>query len=146
MLCTRRLVIISFFSGIVLTCGCTTENSDRVLCFEYSDFGPQVIAHPLIGFQWYQWDSHGYEDDNYHYNIRVIVYDDPRDLERVRAKYPTVKDKTDCRYVCRSDAIAYIEQELSHAKSDPDSLPDHVCETLKSTLNRLRWGPSSRPT
>jgi hypothetical protein len=142
-----RTVFVELLCGLaVALAGCASPDTDKIVFLECSDFGPQALAYQLIGFEWYQWDSQGYEDPNYRYNIRIVVYDDPRGLDRIKTQYPTVNGKTDYRYVARSEAIAHLKRDIADCekelKEDPQSGLDGVLKTLKATLDRLDDAPS----
>jgi hypothetical protein len=97
----------------------------RTIIFQYSDFGPQVLAHELIGFEWYQWERDGHPDPNYVYDIKVVVYKDIR-LEEVKKIYPVIKAKQqDYRYVEYKEALEYLDKHIRQfeelRKTDPES-------------------------
>jgi len=44
----------------------------NICVLDYKNFGVQAMAHELLGFQWYQWNSHGDPDPNATYDIKVV--------------------------------------------------------------------------
>jgi hypothetical protein len=87
----------------------TLMAADKVL--PYDSFGPQVIAHELIGMEWWQWDNHG-DSEPREYPIKVVVYWN-QTLEETRKKFPVDRTKEqDYRYVKYSAAIAGMEKAI----------------------------------
>ena len=121
--------------------GGSQSGSAPMLLLDYEDFGPQVMAHELIGFQWYQWDAHGSEDPGVHYDIRVVVHEKGQ-LEQARKRYPVVKGKTDYRYVDAEFAIAYLDRMIADCESTrnpPEDVSfDELAHTLRSTLDQIK--------
>lgn len=88
--------------------GCA-HRSPSSLVLPYSDFGPQVAAHEVIGFEWYQWQSHGDSRPSGRDDVRVVIYD-ALSLKRVRQQYPVVEGKRqDYRYLSLRQALKYID-------------------------------------
>lgn len=117
-----RLVIL-----LVLCC-CPSAWAESAV-FDYDDFGPQILAHEVIGFQWYQWNSTGDPDPNKMDTIKIVVYwDEP--LEEIKEKYPVDPEKEqDYRYLSCEKAMEYLESSISQ-------LPD--ASHLVNTRNKLR--------
>lgn len=111
----------------------------RTLVLGYEEFGPQVMAHELIGFDWNQWktEGHALPDD---VAVKVVIYRGIR-LGRVKAAYPVVRGRSDYRYVEYGRALRFLDrkiEELERQKredSDPDSakLWEGLLATLKGT-------------
>ena len=87
------------------------------------------MAHEIIGFQWYQWNSSGDSDPNKIDNIKVVVYwDEP--IEKIKKKYPLSKDKKkDYRYLSFNKAMEYLDSSISKL---PNEI--HLVETRKKLL------------
>jgi len=141
----RRVLAAGILSLIALaglaTNGCSVERDvPTVLLLEYDDFGPQVIAHELVGFQWYQWDTHGYEEPGYRYNIRIVVYREG-DLRAVKREYPLSVGKMDYRYVERDTAIKFLRKKIAEcreaAEADQVEVAAQIAEGLRGTLKRI---------
>lgn len=85
---------------------------------EYSDFGPQVVAHEAIGMEWWSWDSNGGDDAKKACSIKVVVYWG-QSLESTKIKYPVNKAVLhDYRYIEYDSAVRYLKsaiKELSDA-------------------------------
>ncbi|MFY9227435.1 MAG: hypothetical protein WAQ98_32485 [Blastocatellia bacterium] len=95
----------------------SNKTSKNALVLPYQKFGPQVVAYPLIGFEYYQWNSHGSSDPKQQDDINVVVYKDI-DLELVKKQYPVIKDKSDYRYVEFTEAIKFIDDKIDEWKED----------------------------
>jgi hypothetical protein len=97
---------------------------DRVL--PYEAFGPQVVAHELIGMEWWQWDSHG-DSEPRKYPIKVVVYWN-QSLEETKKRYPVVREKEqDYRYVEYETAKRHLAEkakDLSQAGLDSARLEE----------------------
>lgn len=104
--------------------GVSPKNNKNTLILNYSDFGPQAAAHELIGFEWYQWESHGDSNPNTKYDVKVVVYRNTR-LNKVKEMYPVIKGKQDYRYVHYRDALEYCDRLI---KEEGDLLP-HLVHT-----------------
>lgn len=94
-----------------------SKTSKNTLVLPYQKFGPQVIAYPLIGFEYYQWNSHGSSDPKQIDVINIVIYKDIN-LELVKKQYPVIKDKSDYRYVEFSEAIKFIDDKINEWKED----------------------------
>ena len=80
------------------------------MVLRYGRFGPQVLAHELIGFEWYPWNACGHPDPRHIDDIWVVVYRDIG-LEEVKRLYPVVKDLgKDYRYVHYGKALQYFDE------------------------------------
>ncbi len=137
-----KTLLVLCLSGLLLTLpGCSSRSTRKTVVLDYGDFGPQALACELIGFEWYQWDPCGYEDPDFEYNIRIVVYDDLGN-DDIRRLYPTVEGKIDYRYVRRAEAIKFLKQAIAEwdeaSRQDPCcGLPDEVRQRLESTLRRI---------
>jgi hypothetical protein len=104
--------------------GCARP-SPRTLVLSYSAFGPQVAAYPLIGFEWYQWESHGDSHPSKHDDVRVVVYDG-LSLTQVQQEYPVNKTNgQDYRYLSLREAMRYLDahtNELLSIRNTRESL------------------------
>jgi len=100
---------LSVLIAMFFVAGCNGQmDGTRTLVLEYSDFGPQCLAHRLIGSCWYQWNPCGGEsvDDE----IKVVVYRGL--LQTAKERYPVVIGKSDYRYVACDDASRFLKEEL----------------------------------
>jgi hypothetical protein len=110
----------------------------EVVVLEYGAFGPQGIAYELVGFEWYQWASHGHEESDYRYNIKILVCEED-DVEAVKKRYPVVKGKVDYRYVSRGKAIAFLDtrakelEALAKTEDEPSG-----AECFRGLAQKLR--------
>lgn len=136
---------------VPLICSGCSGRTPEPLILEYDDFGPQVIAHELIGMGWYQWNACGSEDDNYQYHIRVVIYKDMTE-EDIRAKYPSVKGTIDYRYIQAEAAEGFLAEKIAECrkymqkaeKEGPDAkegsyeLFERLVSELTTTLDRIK--------
>ena len=107
-----------------------SNGADVVL--PYGSFGPQAIAHELIGMEWWQWDSHG-DSRPREYPIKVVVYWD-QTLQKTKKQYPIDRSKEqDFRYVEYTSAVNHLEKSIKNLKNS--RLDSSV---LEKTLIRLR--------
>ncbi|MFX0202760.1 MAG: hypothetical protein ACFFCW_42190 [Candidatus Hodarchaeota archaeon] len=117
----------------------------RTIVLSYSDFGPQILAHELVGYEWYQWDSHGDSDPHTKYNVRVIVYKNIA-LKEVKKLYPVNKDKKqDYRYVEYNEALKYFNRhikkfadlEKTDSKMFVESCADKLLSDFRITKRKI---------
>ena len=145
------LIVLITFSTLLV--GCSTKRDykaeqpvvSQTVCppstifFEYEDFGPQVMAHELLGMDWYQWQPHGDPDPNSTDRVRVIVYIDI-ELSKVQKLYPVDPRKNqDYRYVHIDRAISFLQnktKELDEYEDDETNFAQ-LRKRLQNTLNRL---------
>ena len=81
----------------------------------YSAFGPQVAAYELIGMEWWQWDSHGGENDR-DYPIKVVVFWN-QTREETAKRNPVDESKLqDFRYVEYNKAVEHLERTIKGCK------------------------------
>ncbi|MEM7146849.1 MAG: hypothetical protein AAF591_17085 [Verrucomicrobiota bacterium] len=102
------------------------------LVLPYRSFGPQVIAHELIGMQWWRWQNHG-DSQPREYPIKVVVYWDTS-LDEIKRKYPVSRaNEDDYRYVTRDAAISHIQDSIKKLK-------EHAIETsdMEDALVKLQ--------
>jgi hypothetical protein len=111
-----------------------TPGGRRIIVLPYSNFGPQVLAHELVGYEWYQWNSHGASDPHTKYDVKVIVYKNIP-LKEVQKLYPVNKDKKkDYRYVEYNDALKYFNR---HIKEFEDLEKTDSKRFVESSANKL---------
>jgi hypothetical protein len=77
----------------------------------YQDFGPQAMAYELLGPEWWSWEPGGNYETSDEFDVRVVVYRG-RSLAEVEARYPIVKPISDYRYVKRTAALRYLDDNL----------------------------------
>jgi len=100
------------------------------MVLSYSELGPQVLVYELIGYEWYQWNSHGDSDPNTIDDVKVVVYRNIP-LEKVKEIYPVIKGKQDYRYLDYETAIDYINKNIDK------SYLEHLARTKKKIIARL---------
>jgi len=101
--------------------------------FRYEDFGPQVAVYELIGFEWWQWESHGDADPTVKPDIKVVVYWDEA-LDSIKTQFPVdAARKQDYRYVEYEKVKEHLERLiLDFERSGLNA------DSLRATLNRLK--------
>ena len=131
-----KTTLFLFTLGVLSLVPCTVQPHDapkaqRTLVLPYDAFGPQAAAYSLIGFEWYQWDSHGDSNPNTKYDVRVVVYRGIP-LDQVRKQFPVILGQQDYRYLSYHDALAYCDrllreysQLLAHLKQTKQLIRDH---------------------
>jgi hypothetical protein len=121
----------------------TNIRGGRTMVLKYGRFGPQVLAHELIGFEWHQWNPCGHPDPRHIDDIRVVVYRDIG-LEEVKRLYPVVKDlRQDYRHVHYDKALEYLDGHIREfeedKKSDPkmEELYDSMISDFRDTRRQI---------
>jgi hypothetical protein len=115
----------------------------KTICvLDYENFGIQAMAHELLGYQWYQWNSHGDPDPTATHDIKVVVYKDIQ-LSKVKEFYPVIRElEQDYRYVEFNRTINYFNRqfkeldELQHTNLRQDDKT--MFENLKTTLIKTK--------
>jgi hypothetical protein len=112
--------------------GCAAERGARArtVVLSYHELGPQAAAHGLIGYEWYQWNSHGDPDPSKDDDVKVVVYRGIP-LEKVKEMYPVVAGRQDYRYLAYEAAIDYLNQ------NEGEPYLGHLRETRKKIVERL---------
>jgi len=112
------------------------DQPGRALVLEYADFGPQVMAEPLLGFEWYAWTKPGDLAPDDRFDVRVVVFDgDRRDIEHA---YPTVAGHADYRLVARAEAVRFLDARISELAGSDLSEPERrLRQRLDATRRRI---------
>ena len=121
----------SIVSASILVLSASHGRANEVI-LPYSAFGPQVAAYELIGMEWWQWDSHGDEDDH-EYPIKVVVYWDQTREETAKRHPVDQANLQDYRYVEYSKAVKHLEatiKDFAEAKLD--------ATTMERALTKLK--------
>jgi hypothetical protein len=145
-------LIFAVLSVIVLTVGCAksaqpaSESTDGALVLAYDDFGPQVVAHTLVGMEWWQWEAHGDSDPATAYPVRVVVHRGLGAAE-LAERYPVdPQKKLDHRYVTVERALAWLDEQIAELEGDTArgrddqdrALVAGLLRTLRGTRERIR--------
>jgi len=103
----------------------------------YRAFGPQVLAHELIGMAWWQWQPHGdSKNPSREYPIQVVVYWN-QTLEQIKVKYPVDEvEQRDYRYVEYSAAVSYLKKTIKKIRGTKDV--EFIAADLVRTLSLLQ--------
>lgn len=105
--------------------GAPGEPGSTVL-FRYDDFGAQSMQNGLLGSDWWSWEAGGSFEPGDAFDVRVVVHRG-RTPEALAARFPTVKGRSDYRFVSRVDALAYLDRmiaELRAIGAQPDEKYD----------------------
>lgn len=126
-----RMLKILAILGMGLLISCVSIPEKKTLVMDYEDFGPPVIAHEVIGMDWWQWMSHG-DSRPTQYPIKVVIYKGIP-LTQVSSKYPVnAQQKKDYRYLEYANAIRYLNQMIA------DNVIDTVTEKLTHTRDMIK--------
>jgi hypothetical protein len=120
------LIAVSLLAG----CAATREPYAGMVVLSYDELGPQVAVHELIGYEWYQWNSHGDSDPNKFDDVKVVVYRNIP-LEKVKEMYPVIVGKQDYRYLDYEAAINYLN------KMEGEPYLEHLQKTKKKIVEQL---------
>lgn len=126
--------IFAGWAGILFICtlvlGCFNGVKNNTVTFSYSDFGPQVIAHEVIGMEWWQWQDHG-DSRPRDYDVKVVVYRNAT-LDEVKIKFPVVAEQLkDYRYLEYDVAINFLNEKID------ENILEAVTVDLKKTRQKL---------
>jgi len=139
-----KTALLIFTFGVLSLIPCVAQPHDapktqRTLVLPYDAFGPQVLAYEAIGFEWYQWDSHGSSNPYEHYDIRVVVYKDIP-LHRVKKQFPVVRGRQDYRYISYHDALAHCDRLLRQYSewASEDSELTHVLPPAVTRIEQTK--------
>lgn len=125
----RYLLILVFF--FISGCASVSKLNPNWIVMSYSDFGPQVIAHEIIGMEWWQWQDHGDSIDR-EYAIQVVVYQGVSN-EAVRQEFPVEPERQiDYRYLEYQRALDYLDEKID------EDVMENVTEKLKSTREKIK--------
>lgn len=128
------VVFIAFvFLYMPIACADEKDIVANVVILEYDDFGTNLIAHELIGMDWWQWDNHG--DDERKANIKIIVYADTKKAD-VAKVFVSKKYIVDYRYVSLEKATAYFRKWIKELENDK---PFNWEDMLKPLRRSLGW-------
>jgi len=130
---------LKLFALSCLINACTNTTTQNTIALDYKAFGPQVIAHKVIGNEWWQWDAHGAPDPTMTYDVKVVVYRNI-DLASVKKKYPVNKVQLkDYRYLEYSQSISYLDKHIKHTMETPlTGMTKTLIETRQKINNHLQ--------
>lgn len=114
----RMKSIVSLITFLPLLSCAAPGVMQNTLVLQYDEFGPQVVAHELIGMEWWQWQSHG-DSRPRKYNVKVVVYKSVS-LQEVKRSYPVLPEKQqDYRYVEYRAALDYLDKLIIEDAMEP---------------------------
>ena len=123
----HRLLTILILTLLV---ACTDPPNKSILVLKYSEFGSQVIAHEIIGYEWWQWQAHGKSRPS-DYDVEVVVYQGET-LDTVKKLYPiSQRENKDYRYLEYEKAMYYLDLKIN------ENTLDEVTQKLKKTRLKL---------
>jgi hypothetical protein len=133
---------IRLFNLLTLFClmsACAHSIDQNTLVLDYKAFGPQVIAHDVIGNEWWQWDAHGAPDPTASYDVKVVIYRNI-DLASVKKKFPiNAEQHKDYRYLEYSQSISYLDKNIKETMETPlTGITKKLVETKQKINERLQ--------
>lgn len=127
----KLIRLLNLFTLVFLVSACTDTRDQSTMVLDYKEFGPQVIAHEIIGNEWWQWDAHGAPDPTKTYDIKVVVYRNI-DLSSVKIQFPVDAAKQkDYRYLEHSQSISYLNKHIN------ENVLTDVTKTLVKTRSKI---------
>lgn len=115
---------------------CSSLQTSSTLVLDYEDFGPPVVAHEVIGMDWWQWLSHG-ESRPKDYPIKVVIFRDIS-LQDVKSRFPVEPElEQDYRYLEYSDAMLYLDRLIE------ENVIESLTGQLIDTRNKIESNFSS---
>ena len=85
-------------------------NSPCHVVLKYEDFGSDAISSKLLGQAWWQWYP-AYGVPGSKFDIKVVVYTQAEDLEKIKTQYPVIEEKNqDYRYVTFTAVMQYLKR------------------------------------
>lgn len=131
----KRLFLLLLLIGPATVVSSTVRAGTVV--FDYGDFGPQSAVYEWIGYEWYQWESHGDSDPDIKAKVKVVVYWE-EELEGVKKNYPVVPGrKKDYRYLEYGKAIALLAKVISEFEAA--GLDTKRLMTTRRVLKDMRY-------
>ena len=113
-----------------------SEACAPMIVMDYNDFGPQAMAHELIGYAWWQWQSTGGGKPHTNYPVKVVVYAKGQ-KEEAMMEFPINKnEEQDFRYVSNIAAHDYLDNHLTDLNGESGF--EALTLTLQRTKTRLR--------
>ena len=132
---SKQILTLWFFIGISIFLASAQRNS---LVLEYEDFGPQSAVYDVLGYQWFQWNTHGDPDPRKVDNIKVVVYRSTLPLSVVSRMYPVEKEKLqDYRHIDCQSALQLIDRNILEIKSNEFEGANLLLKRLKKTRARI---------
>ena len=127
----KRIAGLCLFLLFTLLTACSGHSQQTVILLDYRDFGPQAIAHEVVGTEWWQWQNHGDPDPAARYDIKVAVYKDIP-LTEVKNKYPVEPEQNkDVRYLEYQQAVGFLDEKIA------ENVMKSVTERLKATRKKI---------
>lgn len=125
------LVTVALISALCCAnCSSPVKPTSNTIVLSYQELGPQSAVYELIGYEWYQWNSHGDPDPTKSDNVKVVVYRNIR-LEQVKQMYPVINGKQDYRYLDYSTAMDYLNRH------ENEPYLEHLRSTKRKILAKL---------
>lgn len=125
--------VLSALAATLASCGTTEPVADAcpsdpelklAAVFDYSDFGPDIIATEALGRAWYQWLDYGGGNPAAEFDVKAVVHADGARGEAESA-YPVVEaEMRDYRYMGYGEAVSFLDAALADvAEAEADSVP-----------------------
>lgn len=97
----------------------------HAVVFALDDFGPPSLQKGLVGDGWWAWEAGGSFAPTDTFDIRVVVFQGRSKQDLLKA-FPTVKGKSDYRFLSRERALQYLDGALAELAlpEDPSDLKE----------------------
>ena len=90
------------------------------------------MSYETIGYNWYEWNSHG--DEKKEDNIKIVVYGGS--LEKAKEEYKDNQSlPVDYRFLSKNEAIDYLERNIKEVQLETDL--SELLNKLKETKKRI---------
>lgn len=134
----NQIHLLKLLTLLFFITACTRNSAQSTVTLDYKAFGPQVIAHEIIGNEWWQWEVSGAPDPTVTYDVKVVVYRNI-DLASVKEKFPVDKKlQIDYRYVTYQEAIAFLDKHVKHTMETPlTGITKTLTETKQNIIDHL---------
>ncbi|HUS68022.1 MAG TPA: hypothetical protein VMZ28_25995 [Kofleriaceae bacterium] len=106
----------------------------RMVVLDYDDFGPQALAHELLGLECYSFADCCCSEPGDAFDVRVVVHDGASEAA-ARTRYPIGPDSGDYRIIDAAAARAFLDAQLADLASWP---PEDRLPALEATLRATR--------
>lgn len=88
--------------------------------FHLEDFGPPSMQLGLLGDPWWSWERGGSWEPCDQFDIRVVVHRGALD-DATRARFATVRGRSDYRYIERDAATRYLDGRIAELAEPADA-------------------------
>ncbi|MBX3202570.1 MAG: hypothetical protein KF850_11450 [Labilithrix sp.] len=101
-----------------------SERGTTVL-FHLEDFGPPSMQLGVLGDAWWSWERGGSWEPCDQFDIRVVVHRGALD-DATRARFATVRGRSDYRYIERGAATRYLDARIAELAEPAEAGADDL--------------------